>query len=294
MFNILSDLNSDQPYHIMGRGTVCQTIALRSPFILFRDDRNETNFYYEGKICEVIEPINKPWNKEPSLALKLFSDGIKTTFCKVCLECGRSRLAFSGREDVAIGKLNKFLRDVLLWSRSVLLLLAPTTRKCDSSQWCSRLFGTVWFLEIFSTFPFVSEEMKRCTRVFKRNCCLCLTWYEGKLLKPASVLSRQASVPPNFAKKGPRPSPSLGLQDQPTVNGKISEDSEAAAAVKDRARLNAYYTRGPNQVVGFVTIFAIYQKIQRYQNTNTRCKYKDIKIQTQRLRYKYKVNMIQR
>ena len=44
----------------MGRGTVYQTIALRSPSILFRDDRNATNFYYEGKICEVNEPINKP------------------------------------------------------------------------------------------------------------------------------------------------------------------------------------------------------------------------------------------
>ena len=60
MFNILSDLNSDQPYHVMDRGTVYQTIALRSPSILFRDDRNATNFYYEGKICEVNEPINKP------------------------------------------------------------------------------------------------------------------------------------------------------------------------------------------------------------------------------------------
>ena len=207
--------------------------------------------------CEVYEPINKPWNKEPCLAFKLFSDRIKTAFCKVCLECGRSRLAFSGREDVAIGKLNKFLRDVLLWSRSVLLLLAPTSRKCVRRQWCSRLFGTVWFLEIFSTFSFVSDQMERCTGVFKRNCCLCLTWYEGTLLNPASLLSRQASVPPTFAKKGPRPSPSLGLQDQPTVNGKISEDSEAAAAQKARAKLSAYYTRGPNQVVGYVTFFAI-------------------------------------
>ena len=77
-------------------------------------------------------------------------------------------------------------------------------------------------------------------------------------------------------KKGP--SPSLGLQDQPTVNGKISEDSEAAAALKDRARLSAYYTGGPNQVVGYVTFFAIQLKnkykdikiqIQRYQNKNT-------------------------
>ena len=118
-------------------------------------------------------------------------------------------------------------------------------------------FDRVWFLEIFLTFSFVSDQMERCTGVFKRNCCLCLTWYEGTLLNPASLLSRQASVPPTFAKKGPRPSPSLGLQDQPTVNGKISEDSEAAAAVKARARLSVYYTRGPNQVVGCVTFFAI-------------------------------------
>ena len=38
---------------------------------------------------------------------------------------------------------------------------------------------------------------------------------------------------------------------------KVSEDYEAAAAVKARARLSAYYTRGPNQVVGYVTFFTI-------------------------------------
>ena len=122
-------------------------------------------------------------------------------------------------------------------------------------------FDRVWFLEIFLTFPFVSDKMIGCNRkeAFKRNCCLCLTWYEGSLLNPAFLLSRQTSVLATFAKKGPRPSPSpsLGLQDLPTDNGKISEDSEAAAALKARAKLSAYYTRGPNQVVGYVTFFAI-------------------------------------
>ena len=46
--------------HIMPWAGVDQTIALKSPSILFRDDRNETNFHYDGKICEVNEPINKP------------------------------------------------------------------------------------------------------------------------------------------------------------------------------------------------------------------------------------------
>ena len=57
---------------------------------------------------------------------------------------------------------------------------------------------------------------------------------------------------------------------------KVSEDYEAAAALKDRARLSAYYTRGPNQVVGYVTFFAIQLKN----------KYKDIKIQIQRYQNK--------
>ena len=74
-------------------------------------------------------------------------------------------------------------------------------------------FDRIWFLEIFLFFSFVSNQMERCTGVFKRNCCLRLTWYEATLLNPAPLLSRQACVLPTFAKKGPRPSPSLGLQD---------------------------------------------------------------------------------
>ena len=265
----------------MCRGTVNRTVALRSPSILFRDYRNATNFYYEGKICEVNEPINKPWDKEPCLAFKLFSDRIKTTFCKVCLECGRSRLAFSGREDVAIGKVNKFLRDVLLWSRSVLLLLAPTTRKCDSSQWCPRLLTEFGFLK--SSFPYVSDKMKRCTGVFKRNCCLCLTWYEGTLLNPASLLSRQASVLPTFAKKGPRPSPrprpspSLGLQDQPTVNGKSIRRLRGCSGSEGPSKTERVLHSRPKPGGRLCHLFCnnIKKQIQRYQNENTKIsKYK--------------------
>ena len=92
-------------------------------------------FIMKGKFVKLMSlSINRETKNLASPSSKLFSDRIKTAFCKVCLECGRSRLAFLEREDVAIGKVNKFLRDVLLWSRSVLLLLAPTTRKCDSSQ----------------------------------------------------------------------------------------------------------------------------------------------------------------
>ena len=146
-------------------------------------------------------------------------------------------------------------------------------------------FDRVWFLEIFLTFSFVSDQMERCTGVFKRNCCLCLTWYEGTLLNPASLLSRQASVLPTFTKKGPRtnpsprPSPSLGLQDQPTVNGKSIRRlwgcSGSEGPSKTERVLHSRPKPGGRPCHLFCNTIKKQIKIQRYQNTNRKIsKYK--------------------